>query len=231
LVLLPGVRGAEEVVPGTKLLVVLRGPTLMLEVVHVSKTYPGRNGQVTALADVSLTTLLLTVGGLLHPDAGQVKLNGREVYALGQEERARFRAANIGFVFQQFHLVPYLSVLDNVLSAALAVPLPDARQRAERLVEDVGLSARRHHVPAQLSTGERQRTALARALLQRPPLLLADEPTGNLDPDNGAVVLNCLANHARAGGAVLLATHDAEAAARAGRVLLFDRPGRLKEAP
>jgi ABC-type lipoprotein export system ATPase subunit len=221
----------------------------MLEIVHVSKSFAAATGAVAALADVSLsvapgefvavrgpsgcgkTTLLLAAGGLLHPDGGQVKVAGQDIYALGEEARARFRAANIGFVFQQFHLVPYLSVIDNVLSAALALPRADARRRAEHLVESFGLTARRHHVPAQLSTGERQRTALARALLQQPHLLLADEPTGNLDDDNGKAVLDYLAGHARAGGSVLLVTHDSQAAARAQRVLTFSEPGRLETAP
>jgi ABC-type lipoprotein export system ATPase subunit len=221
----------------------------MLEIVHVSKSYAAATGAVAALVDVSLsvapgefvavrgpsgcgkTTLLLAAGGLLHPDAGQVKVAGQDIYALGEEARARFRAANIGFVFQQFHLVPYLSVIDNVLSAALALPRADARRRAEHLVENFGLTARRHHVPAQLSTGERQRTALARALLQQPHLLLADEPTGNLDDDNGKAVLDYLAGHARAGGSVLLVTHDPQAASRAQRVLTFSEPGQLETAP
>jgi ABC-type lipoprotein export system ATPase subunit len=221
----------------------------MLQVDRLSKSYPAANGAVTALADVTLrlgagefvavrgpsgcgkTTLLLAVGGLLRPDSGKVVVAGQDLYALGEEARARFRAGTIGFVFQQFHLVPYLSVIDNVLTAALALPRMDARQRAEQLLESLGLTPRRQHVPAQLSTGERQRTALARALLQRPRLVLADEPTGNLDPDSGEAVLDCLAAHTRAGNAVLLVTHDPEAAARAQRTLLFVRPGQLEEAP
>src|SRR5205823_6529904 len=114
------------------------------------------------------TTLLLAAGGLLRPDGGRVVVDGQDVYALGDGARARFRAATVGFVFQQFHLVPYLSVLDNVRAAALARPLPDARPRAEALLAALGLTHRRHHVPAELSTGERQRTALARALLHGP---------------------------------------------------------------
>src|SRR5206468_6803720 len=134
-----------------------------------------------------------------------------------------------GFVFQQFHLVPYLSVFDNVLTPALAQALPDAHNHAGELIERFGLSARAHHVPAELSTGERQRTALARALLKRPRLLLADEPTGNLDAENGRLVLAKLAEHAKAGGAVLLVTHDAQAAAQAHRVIAFGGPGVLGE--
>src|SRR6266545_713422 len=216
----------------------VRGP--MLEITNLSKSYRSPSGRLTVLDGLTLTvnpgefvavqgrsgcgktTLLLAAGGLLQPDAGRVAVNGQDLYALSDEGRARFRAAHIGFVFQQFHLVPYLSVLDNVLAPSLALRLPDARARAERLLDDFGLAGRRRHVPAQLSTGERQRTALARALLNRPKLLLADEPTGNLDHENAAVVLDHLATFARGGGAVLLVTHDPEAAAQAHRVI---RPG------
>jgi putative ABC transport system ATP-binding protein len=221
----------------------------MLEITNVCKSFRGRGGAVTALAEVCLrvaagdfvavrgpsgcgkTTLLLTVGGLLRPDAGRVAIDGQDLYALGEEPRARFRAAHLGFVFQQFHLVPYLSVVDNILVGALALARSDARQHADELLETFGLTQRRHHKPAQLSTGERQRTALARAVLHRPKLLLADEPTGNLDPDNGQVVLDCLAEHARTGGSVLLVTHEPYAAARAQRVLTFTGTGRLEAAP
>ncbi|HXG11651.1 MAG TPA: ABC transporter ATP-binding protein [Gemmataceae bacterium] len=209
----------------------------LLEVRHLSKSYRGPKGMVRALDGMSLTvgagefvavqgpsgcgktTLLLAAGGLLRPDQGQVLVAGRDLYALSDEERARFRAATIGFVFQQFHLVPYLSVLDNVRAPALALKTANARQRAEQLIETFGLTHRRHHVPAELSTGERQRTALARALLNRPKLLLADEPTGNLDRESGQAVLGYLAEFARDGGAVLLATHDPRAAEFAHRII------------
>ena len=148
------------------------------------------------------------------------------------EGRAQFRAKQVGFVFQQFHLVPYLSVRDNVLTASLAVESQDGDdpvKRADSLIEQFGLTDRADHVPAELSTGERQRTALARALLNQPKLILADEPTGNLDPDNAVVVLDALSQFAQDGGAVLLVTHDAAAADRADRVLhmrdgAFDGP-------
>ncbi len=129
------------------------------------------------------------------------------------------RATTIGFVFQQFHLMPYLTVLDNVLAASLARPSAEARQRAMALIEHVGLSARLDHVPSELSTGERQRVALARAMLNQPRVLLADEPTGNLDPASGDTVLKYLADFAGGGGAVLLVTHDARAAEYAGRIV------------
>src|SRR5947209_10398920 len=165
-------------------------------------------------------------GGLLAPDAGRIVVDGQDLYALSAEARARFRAAHLGFVFQQFHLVPYLSILDNVLTPSLALAVPDAEKRAHELIGRLGLSHRARHVPAELSTGERQRTALARALLNRPKLLLADEPTGNLDRDNAAAVLGYLAELAAAGGAVLLVTHDPAAAAIA-RIRVSMKEGRI----
>ena len=209
----------------------------ILEIRDLAKHYPGPSGTVHALAGVSLqvaagefvavqgpsgcgkSTLLLTAGGLLRPNAGQVQVAGQDPYALSPEARATFRAAHIGFVFQQFHLVPYLSIRENVLAPTLALAQPDARARATELIARFGLQDRQHHLPEQISVGERQRTALARALLNRPQLLLADEPTGNLDRDNAGVVLDALAEFARAGGAVLLVTHDRDAASRATRAV------------
>jgi len=217
-------------------------PTLELNGVH--KTYRTSKGEVHAMDSIGFavapgefvavqgpsgcgkSTLLLAAGGLLAPEAGTVTITGQNVYALRAEARARFRAAHLGFVFQQFHLVPYLSVLDNVLTPSLALPGHDARPRATELIEQFGLTPRVHHVPGELSTGERQRVALARALLNRPQLLLADEPTGNLDRANAEIVLASLAEFARNGGAVLLVTHDTHAATYASRSLRIEN-GRL----
>jgi len=217
----------------------------LIHVEHLTKAYPGRNGGVKAIDGVSLdvdggdfvavrgpsgcgkTTLLLTLGGLLQPTDGVVEVDGTAPYRLRPEARARFRATHVGFVFQQFHLVPSLSVAENVLAPALAAPGPDARDRADELIDRFGLAHRADHRPSELSTGERQRTALARALLNRPKVLLADEPTGNLDPDNADVVLGHLEVFAAAGGAVVLVTHEDHAADRAGRVLHM-RAGRLE---
>ena len=211
--------------------------TVLLSVENLSKSYQGTKGLVRAVEGISLevgpgdfvavqgpsgcgkTTLLLAAGGLLQPSAGLVRVNGQDPYALSPEQRARFRAASIGFVFQQFHLIPFLSVLDNVLAPTLALPVSDALARARELIAHFGLTERAQHVPAELSTGERQRTALARALLNRPKLLLADEPTGNLDRDNAEIVLGYLAEFTRNGGAVLLVTHDSAAAHYAQRTV------------
>ena len=221
----------------------------MLEVDAVCKTFSGPHGPVPVLQDLSLrvpagrfiavqgpsgcgkTTLLLIAAGLLRPDAGRVRLGGQDLYAMAAAQRSRVRATGVGMVFQQFHLVPYLSALENVLCPVLAADLPQARQRADELLERFGLSQRRDHLPSQMSTGERQRTALARALLHRPGLLLADEPTGNLDAQNAGAILDCLVEFARSGGAVLMVTHEAAAAARADEVVQLAAPRSPPVAP
>ncbi len=221
-----------------------------LQLVGVGKTFAGPDGDVPALADVSLevgkgefvavvgrsgcgkTTLLLSAGALMEPDRGRVVLAGVEPYAVSPGKRARLRAEKVGFVFQQFHLVPYLNVLENVLAPSLGSSAAEkqkpASDRARELSEQCGLTARARHVPAKLSVGECQRAALARALFNEPEVLLADEPTGNLDPDNAREVLSALRGFAAGGGAVLLVTHDREAAASADRTLRLEA-GRLAE--
>ena len=223
---------------------------MLLSIDGVSRTYADSGSTVHAVDDVSLqvaagefvavqgasgsgkSTLLLMAGGLLKPDSGQVQVNGQDPYSLKADARADFRAQNIGFVFQQFHLVPYLSVLENVLAPAMAVsesePEAETRDRALQLLERFGLSERQKHVPAKLSSGERQRTAMARALLNGPKLILADEPTGNLDHDNADTVLGYLADFATDGGAVLLVTHDDRAVACAQRAIHLQN-GRIAE--
>ena len=216
----------------------------MLTATHISKEYRGPSGPVVALCDFSATvangefvavqgpsgcgktTLLSICGALLAPDAGTATVDGTDLYALPADARARFRAQRIGFVFQQFHLIPYLSVRDNVLAGALATGAPLPTARAEELIERFGLADRSRHLPSELSMGERQRVALARALLNRPGLVLADEPTGNLDEASGDIVLTALADYARAGGAVLMVTHDPRASRIASRTLAM-RAGRL----
>ena len=213
----------------------------MLAVENVTKTYKRPDAAVVALGEVSLrvapgefvaargpsgsgkTTLLLAAGGLLRPDEGRVAVGGTDVYALTPDRRAKLRAKDIGFVFQQYHLIPYLTAVENIMAPSLAVALSDVRGRAAELVERFGLTDRTRHLPAELSAGERQRVALARALLTRPRLLLADEPTGNLDGDSAAVVIQSLTEFAAAGGAVLLVTHDGSASAQADRIVRLDR--------
>ena len=212
---------------------------MLISLDHITKTYTGDAGPIVAVDDVSVsveagefvavvgpsgcgkTTLLLVAGGLLRPENGEVSIDGTDPYSLSGEQRARFRAEQIGFVFQQFHLVPYLNVLDNVMAPALVTGETSARERAGILVERFGLADRLGHRPGQLRTGERQRVALARALLNEPRVILADEPTGNLDGDNSEQVLQALKTFADEGGAVLLVTHDPDAVAFAGRQVVL----------
>ncbi|MEA3227165.1 MAG: ABC transporter ATP-binding protein [Planctomycetota bacterium] len=216
----------------------------MLEFKNVGRWFDGAQGQVTALSGVSFslkpgellamrgpsgcgkTTLLLIAGGLLSPSSGQMILDGQNPYELSPEKRSGLRAQTIGFVFQQFHLIPYLTVRQNIQVASLAVPANEAAERTQELISHFGLDDRAGHVPSQLSTGERQRTALARALLNRPKVILADEPTGNLDEENARTVLNYLSQYVNDGGCVLLVTHDVRAAKHATRTLQMSK-GRL----
>ncbi|MFT4637514.1 MAG: putative ABC transport system ATP-binding protein [Verrucomicrobiales bacterium] len=198
----------------------------MIQLGHIKHRYPSPQGEeVSAVDDVSLSidagkfvalrgpsgcgksTLMLIAGGLLRPSSGEVTVAGMAPYKVSLDERASFRASSIGFVFQQFHLVPYLNVLDNVMAASLATGRKN-RQRAMELIQEFGLEPRQHHTPGALSTGERQRTAMARALYNDPEVLLADEPTGNLDPENADIILKRLLAFADNGGAVLMVSHD-----------------------
>ncbi|MCY2994229.1 MAG: ABC transporter ATP-binding protein [Planctomycetota bacterium] len=220
----------------------------MIQLEHVSKVFPTARGAVRALDDVSLevrrgqfvaicgasgcgkSTLLSLVGGLALPTSGRVIVDNQELSRLSSAERARFRAEKLGFVFQMFHLLPYLTVLDNVLLAAPPATRRSARGEAERWLETFGLSERRWHRPGELSVGQRQRVAMARALLNRPQLLLADEPTGNLDPQTAAALLESLSQYHAAGGTILLVTHDAQAAAHADYRVSLDQ-GRVQAEP
>jgi len=153
------------------------------------------------------TTLINILGGLDHPSAGRVVVDGLEIGDLGERELTRYRADKIGFVFQQFHLVPYLTALENVMLAQYFHSITDEKEAAEALCR-VGLSDRLEHVPAELSGGEQQRVAIARALINQPKLILADEPTGNLDEANEAVVLKLLHELHEAGHTIVVVTHS-----------------------
>jgi len=217
----------------------------MVRVEQTTKVYRGQNGQVTALDGATLvvaegefvavrgpsgsgkSTLLLTIGGMVTPTTGRVFVGGTDVYALSGRQRARFRSKHVGFVFQMFHLVPYLNVLENVMLPALgAMEKPTVREACD-LLERFGMSHRLYHKPGALSTGERQRAAMARALIRRPPLLLADEPTGNLDPDNAAEVMLYLKEFHRQGGTIVLVSHADDAGRYADRTVHI-RGGRIE---
>lgn len=218
----------------------------MLRIENVSKIYEKDNQEIYALDDFSLslnqgdfvaiqgpsgcgkTTLLLAAGGLLKPEKGDVVINENNIYKLSSEERALFRAKNIGFVFQQYHLIPYLSVIENIRVPALAQNEKIEEERVSELIGTLGLKNRMNHTPAELSAGEKQRTALARALLYKPAVLLADEITGNLDEENVEIVMNTLIEYKNSGGTILLVTHDKSVGIQADRVLKIKNGKHIK---
>jgi ABC-type lipoprotein export system ATPase subunit len=212
----------------------------VIEIQEVSRTFqaPG-GGVVKALDRVSLTigqgefvsvvgasgsgksTLLYTIGGLSAPTSGRVTIGGRAVFDLGQDERAALRRTEAGFVFQTFNLVPYLTILENVMLPALLAKRGwgAAEAAATRLLARLGLAARAGHRPGQLSVGERQRASIARSLVNKPRVILADEPTGNLDPDAADEVMALFDGLNEAGQTIVMVTHDLRLAERARRVV------------
>ncbi len=193
-----------------------------------------RFGNVTALAPFDLkiekgefvaingasgsgkTTLLLALGGMLRPTEGEIKYKGSDLYGRSSAELAEYRAQEIGFVFQMFHLVPYLAVEENV---KLAIHNGNDTGRSLELLKQFGLADRLTHTPGELSAGERQRVALARALVNEPEMILADEPTGNLDPGNDRQVFKYLSEYHQKGGTVAVVTHGSTAAEFADRIV------------
>jgi len=219
----------------------------MITLDMVSKRYRTGSGDVAALEEVSMqvtegefvvvrgpsgsgkTTLLLITGGMLRVSSGSVLVNGEDVYRLPEGQRARFRADSIGFVFQMFHLIPYLNVLENVLLPAGAGNRDRDRTVALELLERFRLSERANHKPYELSAGESQRTAIARAMFSRPRLILADEPTGNLDPENAEEVIKYLAEYHREGGTVIVVTHGRVVDQYADRIMSLQNGRIVKE--
>ena len=219
----------------------------MIELRGVTKSVPSGSGTLTILHPLDLSigtrsvsaitgpsgsgksTLLGLIAGLDSPSAGQVIIDGIDITALDEDGLARLRGTRIGFVFQFFHLLPSLTAFENVLVPMEIAGVANAAQRARSLLDEVGLRDRGHHYPSQLSGGEQQRVAIARALANDPPLLLADEPTGNLDSSTGHAIIELLLGINRARGTTLvLVTHDPELAAKADiRIALRD--GRVVE--
>ena len=206
---------------GEARLAALRGVSLSIERgEHVALMGPSGSGK---------STLMHLIGCLDRPTSGSYRLEGRPVEGLSDEELSALRNRTIGFVFQAFYLIPELSVLENVETPLLyrGVGAAERGERAARALEAVGLSGRSRHRPVQLSGGERQRVAIARAIVGEPSILLADEPTGNLDSRTGAAITELLETLHAGGATLVVVTHDPALAARAGRVLQL-RDGRLE---
>lgn len=211
----------------------------MLRMEGVSKSYNHRTSAVTALRDAHVrmnrgdyvsivgpsgsgkSTLLLMLGGMLSPTHGRVFVDGASLYDMTPNERAAFRKKNIGFVFQTFNLVPYLTALENVQIPLFLAGKDEAvqRDRATELLERVGLGDRLDHKPSELSVGQQQRVALARVLANDPVVILADEPTGNLDPETGRQVIDFFDELNDEGRTIVMVTHDPRAAERARTTL------------
>ncbi len=213
----------------------------MIQFENVQKRFVSKDGPVNALDGVDLTiekgqfavirgpsgcgksTLLMTMAGTLGPTGGTVKIDGNDLYAMTGRKRNKIRAKYFGFVFQMFHLVPYLNVVENVVLAGPADGRKADKARARQLLEALGLSGRMGHRTGQLSSGEKQRVALARALFNEPPILIADEPTGNLDTENAAAVHEHLSKYHQQGGTVILVTHDSHTDVQADRELCMEK--------
>jgi len=199
----------------------------MLEARHLTKSYTKNGTTIAAVDDVSLsvaegdfvvihgpsgsgkTTLLLILGGMLRPTAGDVSCRGDEIYALSAARRNQYRKYTVGFIFQKFFLIPYLSTFDNIrLPLALRRHRGDCEKTIVAVAERLGIANRLNHRPGELSAGEQQRVAMARTLVGGPKVLLADEPTGNLDQHNADVLAECLKEESQNGRAVILVTHN-----------------------
>ena len=223
----------------------MRIPSVVLEDVHLTLT--AGSGPVNILNGVSLTvgqgetlavvgpsgsgktTMLMLMAGLERPSSGAVRMAGADLTAMGEDELARFRRENLGIVFQAFHLIPTMTALENAALPLEFAHHPEARRLALEALEQVGLGHRAGHYPAQLSGGEQQRVALARAFAPRPPIILADEPTGNLDEGTGARVMELLFRmQAEDGATLVLVTHDRNLAGRCGRTASM-HSGRMEE--
>ena len=210
-----------------------------VSIAKVTKQYNGTTKRVTALDDITLdiasdqrvavmgrsgsgkSTLLHLIGAMDIPDTGEINVDGTNIALLRDSQRAAFRR-NVGFVFQRFHLLPALTAVDNILAPALPYRKAsyDKSDRAHKLLASVGLADRAKHLPANLSGGEQQRVAIARALMNQPRLLLADEPTGNLDTQTGEAILDLLFQQFdEMGLTLIIATHDPTIASRCGRVI------------
>lgn len=219
----------------------------MIEIDSLTKIYSQRRRKVTALDSISLSiepgefvavvgpsgsgksTLLLTMGGMLTPTSGRVAIDGESIYGLSVHRRAVLRQRKLGFVFQSFNLIPYLTALENV-----QIPMMLAGSRSQghstrgiELLNRMGLGDRMDHKPNELSAGQQQRVALARTLANDPDIILADEPTGNLDPATRKQVMDYLAEFHREGKTIIVITHDPEVADNAERILRFNQ-GRLE---
>lgn len=211
----------------------------MIQALNISKTYGQAGSPVHAVREANInisagefvvvmgesgsgkSTLLSILGALNTPTSGSYEVDGQEIYSIGTEKRALFRREYLGFVFQSFHLIPYLSLAENVMLPLAAKKLPSREKRklADEALARVGLSGKGDRLPSQVSGGEAERAAIARAIVNRPPILLADEPTGNLDSNTTREIMELIRQLNREGMTVIMVTHSSACAAYAGRLI------------
>jgi putative ABC transport system ATP-binding protein len=211
----------------------------LIEMEKISKYYENEGERVAALKEVELTigtgefiavmgpsgsgksTLLNILGGLSRPSEGELRVDGINIYGLKSEKLADYRSEYIGFVFQSFQLIPYLTILENVMLPLAIIPFRNGNQgeMAIRVLEKVGMAEKRHRLPNQLSGGEQERAAIARALVNSPPIILADEPTGNLDSQTGKEIMGVVKRLNSEGQTIIMVTHNPENAGFAHRII------------
>ena len=214
---------------------------MMLEINNISKRYKKGSEEFTALENINLviekgdymavtgasgagkSTLLNVIGGLIHPDEGEILFNGRDIYKQKSNMTNEYRKKHVGFMFQQFHLMPYLTVLDNIWLACYG---KHQLHSINNYLDKCSLTGLKNKYPSELSVGEKQRTAFIRAIISNPDLLLADEPTGNLDPGNSTILMLLVEEFHKNGGTVVLVSHDPLAAKYANRIITLEK-GRI----
>jgi ABC-type lipoprotein export system ATPase subunit len=217
----------------------------MLQINNISKSYSKGSEEFIALNDVTLriekgeyivvsgpsgagkSTLLYAIGGLIHPDKGEVLYNGADIYKQNSSLINEYRKKHIGFMFQQFHLMPYLTLVENIRLSCINKQKPEV---IDNFLEKCSLSALKNKYPSELSVGEKQRTAFIRAIISDPVILLADDPTGNLDPANGKILMSLVDDFHKDGGTVLVVSHDPQTAKYADRNIILEK-GRIMILP
>ena len=216
----------------------------MIQIQNLTKVFHSKERDVIALNELNLTfeepnfilikgasgcgksTLLFSIAGMLRPSSGQIVLNGKDIYSFFEKELLRFRARYIGFVYQSYYLIPYLNVLDNILLVNKSCGTVVTKAEVVELAKRFHLEDRLHHMPSELSVGEKQRVAFMRAIVVKPKLLLADEPTGNLDPENTKIIMDAFLEFRKQGGTVVMVSHGNEADAYAD-VLVEMKDGKV----
>ena len=213
----------------------------MIHIVKLSKVFHSKETDVIALNEIDLhiekgtfnlikgasgcgkSTLLFAIGGMLKPTHGNITINNKNIYRLAEKELLKYRSREIGFVFQSYHLIPYLTVEENILLVTKSSSDKIDLSNLKSMIADFSLTDRLYHKPSELSVGEKQRVALLRALLVKPTLLIADEPTGNLDPQNSAVIMNHFARYIKNGGTIIMASHGSEADSIADNIVQMEK--------